>query len=224
MKPTVLIFVFFLCLQTTAQTIGLNLGAGYGRFYSLVKSDGHFSKEFERQIAFRCGMECKDIKIDSFFRFKFIVGFEQYGGSFFERDGGLGSQKSEKGKLTKNSFSLHVYPLDFNFLKRATFCLGLAFNISLPSRLEGEMSSWYAQSNPPDIVSSKVPLDQIDGFLRSFNLGVVSSLGYEFVFGKWILEPRYNFHLGLSDEFNQLEATTKSIRQSLTLSLLRKLK
>ncbi|MFA7274473.1 MAG: hypothetical protein WC044_11420 [Crocinitomicaceae bacterium] len=224
MKPTVLIFVLFLCLQTTAQTIGVNLGAGYGRFYSLVKSDGFFNKEFEGQTTFRFGIECKDLKIDSFFRFKFILGFEQYGGSFFESNGGHASQKTEKGKLTKNSLSLQVYPLDFNFLKRATFSLGLAFNISLPSRLEGEMSSWYAQSNPPYIVSSKVPLDQIDGFLRPFNLGVVSSLGYEFVFGKWILEPRYNFHLGLTDEFNQLEATTKSIRQFLTLSLLRKLK
>ena len=42
--------------------------------------------------------------------------------------------------------------------------------------------------------------------------------------GKIIIEPRYNFYVGLSKEFDRLQAGTKSMRQSIQLSIGYKIK
>jgi hypothetical protein len=224
MKTAFLLFLLFIGFQVAGQNIGLTLGGGFGRFYDRNDSGGHFFSEYHKQNTYRAGLEIKDIRLDTSFNFKFYIGFEQYGGDFFTRDGGNGGSSTTQGSITKNVLDLQVYPFNFRFLTHATISVGLGLNINIANRLSGENSSWSAMTNPPGINSSKSNLKDIDGFVKPLNYYGTASLGYEFVFGKFILEPRYNVLLGLSKEFEKLEANAKSIRQSFTLSLFYKLK
>jgi len=61
-------------------------------------------------------------------------------------------------------------------------------------------------------------------FVKPINFGLNAALGYEFKIGAIRLEPRYNFFLGLSNEFDQSFIPTKSKRHSLQISIGRALK
>jgi hypothetical protein len=221
--PSSVLFTLFILTSFwgSAQVVGAYSGASYGRFYNINRgSNAHFSSEYVQQFGFRAGIEMKNIKIDSFFTLKFALGYENYGGYFKVRNGGLGGSTTDEGTVSKDVLTIQVYPFNIKVINHLTIRAGLEMNVLLNEEINGTRSGWQIQSSPiPTNPYFSTNLSDIDDYVKKVNYGFNFSLGYEFKIGNLVLEPQYNFFLGASKEFETFQTRIKSMRQSLGVSV-----
>lgn len=98
------------------------------------------------------------------------------------------------------------------FLRHFTLSCGLSFNVTLLYQISG-IHSWFVGGTPPS--NGTVQLKDLHQFVNRFNFGAFGRLGYRFEFGHLVLEPRYTYFVGLSQECYHLQAETKSMRHFL---------
>ena len=125
------ILINMLISQACGQTLSAFGGVNYGGFYSVRKAEGHFMKEFDRSFGYLAGIELSDLKIDSIWNFTIGLGLEQYGGSFYLRDGGLGGSNHVLGELRKEVLFVTLSPAKFRLFKHAFIRPGLNINYEL---------------------------------------------------------------------------------------------
>ena len=122
----------------------------------------------------------------------------------------------DEGEITKNILGIDVAPIAFRVLRHFTLSCGLSFNVTLHYEISG-IHSWFVGGTPPS--NGTVQLKDIHQLINRSNFGAFGSLGYRFEFSALVLEPRYSYYVGLSEEFNHLQADTKSMRHLFMLSL-----
>ncbi len=213
-----LLFVFSFTAVAQSQTVAVYGGANYGSYYSLQKEEGHFSKNFNPQMGYGFGVELKDFLIDSTKLSRLAISFQNYGGDFLAQDGGLAGSSSTYGEVTRNVLFVDFYPIGLKLLKELEMSFGASFGVLLNYQISGKKYGYSAGNSWSNELSSN------NHFVKPINFGLNAALGYEFKIGAIRLEPRYNFFLGLSNEFDQSFIPTKSKRHSLQISIGRALK
>jgi hypothetical protein len=198
-----------------AQSITVFGGINHGGFYSVRAEGGHFKKKFNRRMGYFAGIEITDIKIDSVWNFTIGIGIEQYGGSFYARDGGLGGYSHVKGELKKESLFLTFSPINIQMFKHAFIRPGLSFNYELHKTISGEYYSWNMSTPQPIIHNLRDDAD----FTNPLNGGINLLCGYSFEFNKFSIETRYSFFCGLSREMNNSQAIVNSFRHGLSVGV-----
>ena len=211
MRTILTIIGLLIAVECSAQTLAVTPGVSYGRFYDTRKAEGHFDKEYNPQFGYSFGIEMKDIALDTVIKVGFAVTYQNYGGDFYTRDGGQGGSAYDEGEITKDILGLEFYPINFRLIKKLRLSLGVSLNALLNYKMSGNHNG-------------TTELNDIDGLVKPYYWGLNSCVGYEFEIGKIIIEPRYNFYVGLSKEFDKLQAETKSMRQSIQLSIGYKIK
>ena len=209
-----------MCLITLlgyTQTIGITPGMSYGRFYDFRNSEGHFYKEYQSQFGSSFGIEIKDIPIDTLFKIGFSINYQNYGGHFLTRDGGLGGSTTEEGEITKHVIGMELFPFHFKIHRHFRLNFGISYSRLIAYKLSGTRSWWYGAGPPLNTGTSE--LNDLENFVKPFYWGLISSLGYEFSVGKIKIEPRYSYYLGVSTDFNSLEAATSSMRHNFVISI-----
>lgn len=225
MRTILTIIGLLIAVECSAQTLAVSPGVSYGRFYDIRRAEGHFDKEYNPQFGYSFGIEMKDIALDTVIKVGFAVTYQNYGGDFYTRNGGQGGSAYDEGEITKDILGLEFYPINFRLIKKLRLSLGVSLNALLNYKMSGNRNSWImgtSPSAPPN--SGTTELNDIDGLVKPYYWGLNSCVGYEFEIGKIIIEPRYNFYVGLSEEFDRLQAGTKSMRQSIQLSIGYKIK
>jgi len=219
--PRIFISLFVLFMFSTvaqSQTIAVYGGANYGRYYSFQQEEGYFSKNFNPQMGYGFGVELKDIMIDSTKLARLAISFQNYGGDFLIQDGGLAGSSSTSGEVTRNAFFVDFYPVGLKLLKDLEMSFGASFGILLNYHLSGSRYGSLTGNYWSKELSTN------SNFVKPINFGLNAALGYEFKIGAIRIEPRYNFFLGLGNEFDQSFIRTKSMRHSFQLSIGRALK
>lgn len=220
MRITILLLFFGFVFSLQGQTIGVFSGVNNGRFYDLHEPGGHTYMKYDSQFGFKAGFEIKDVKLDTLLNLKFAIGYERYGGHFYTRTGGLGGSTTDDGTIVKDVLTVQFYPLNFKIANHITIRAGVEWNAMLRYQLSGQRYGWQAQSSPtPTNPYFSSDLNEISGLVKTNNFGFNFSFGYEFKIKKLIFEPSYNFFLGTSREFDRLQAETKSMRHSISISV-----
>lgn len=214
MRTILIILGIFVATECSAQTLAMYPGLSYGGFYDIQKSEGDYTQEYDPQFGFNLGVEIKDIALDSVYKIALAVNYQRYGGGFYTQ-GTSYSYTYDQGTITKHVLGLEFYPINIHLFNNLRWSLGLSLNTLLTYKMYGKRI-W--SSNYPYGPSGNVDLNDIDGFVKRFYWGVNSTIGYEFEVGNIRFEPRYSYYLGLTEEFDHLQAATKSMRYSIQLS------
>ncbi len=217
MRKTFTILIFLLAVHGHAQTIAIASGLNYGRFYDLRPNEGHFYKDYQAQFGSSFGAEVKDIAIDTSFKVGVAINYQNYGGYFLTRDGGMGGSITTQGQISKHVIGLELYPLHMTIHRHLRLNLGISYNRLIQYKLSGTKSWWYGTGPPLNTGTSD--LNDLENFVKPYNWGLISSLGYEYTIGKIKIEPRYCYYFGVSTVFNRLQAATSSMRHNLVLSI-----
>lgn len=199
-----------------SQSVGISPGMSYGRFYDFRKSEGHFLKEYQSQFGNSFSIEIKDIPIDTLFKIGFSINYQNYGGYFLTRNGGLGGSTTEEGEITKHVIGMEFYPFHIIIHRHFRLNFGISYSRLMAYKLSGTRS-WWAAGPPLNTGTSE--LNDLENFVKPFYWGLISSFGYEFTAGNIKIEPRYSYYLGVSNDFNKLQAATSSMRHNFVLSI-----
>ncbi|HMW39657.1 MAG: hypothetical protein K1X68_00135 [Saprospiraceae bacterium] len=216
MRLIIIFSAFMAGYSCLAQTLAVNTAISYGSYYDIKNVDGQYEKKYQPQIGYRMGLEINNIPNNSPIHTSLCLYYQSYGGSFYTKLRGLGGTIYDDGQITKNVMGIDFAPIGIQFLRHFTLSCGLSFNVTLLYQISG-IHSWFVGGTPPR--NGTVQLKDLHQFVNRFNFGAFGTLGYRFEFGKLVLEPRYSYDVGLSEEFNHLQADTKSKKQLLTISL-----
>jgi hypothetical protein len=126
-----------------AQIVGISPAMSYGKFYDFRNIEGHFYKEYQSQFGSSFAIEIKDYEIDSLFKIGIAINYQNYGGHFVTRDGGLGGSTTEDGKITKHVFGLELYPFHFKIRRHFRLNIGASYNRLIDYKLYGTRTWWY---------------------------------------------------------------------------------
>jgi len=220
MRILLIVIGILLAVAAHAQTGALYTGLSHGRFYSLEKSGAHFSKNYQPQIGYQIGAEIKDVALDTGINIDFVLTYQNYGGYFYRKSGGLGSVYTTEGEITKEVLGLEIYPWHI----RPTQHLRISFGASIHALLDYEVSGshyGWRMGTSPGLPGESVTTDlkDVDELVKSFSWGVNARVGYEFEIGKIIVEPRYNFYGGLVREFKYPYGAPIAMRHAFQLSV-----
>jgi len=101
--PSYLIKIFFLAAFfkisiSISQTVGITNGLSYGRLYNFGRNtnSAHTERNYHYQTGNYLGLEIKELPVDSIVNIGFVLTYENYGGKFEHRDGGLGGSSSHE--------------------------------------------------------------------------------------------------------------------------------
>lgn len=218
MRYTLTILLTFTCFLVQSQTLGFTPGFNYGRYYNAHKTEGQSKSAYEGQLGYSFRVELKDLPIDSGIHIAFALSYQHYGGRFNTQNVGLGGAAYEKGELSKHSLGFEFYPLHLKIKDQLRLNMGVACYRMLAYSISGTRYWWSGTANDPSYKSGFIQLKDDPDFVNPFSIGVIGSVGYEMKIGKLILEPRYRFYLGLTDEVQPLTAATRALRNSFELS------
>lgn len=217
MRFTLLLFTLLLSLQSYSQTYGLFGGVNVGRFYDLRKNEGNFYKKYTGESGTTFRFEIKDISIDSLPKMSLALSYQSYGGYFLSRDGSPGGISKDEGTIRSQIIGLEFYPIHFLIKKHVRLSLGISANRLIDYRVSGRRI--VSSGSGMNYISADISLNELDSFVRLYSMGAVSSMGYEFKIGKILIAPCYGFYLGLTNEFNESPALTRSMRHSFMLGI-----
>jgi hypothetical protein len=205
-------------LNTSAQVLGVYSGFSTGTFYDRILSEGHASQKYRPQNGYLIGFEIKNIPLDKRFMFGAKINYQTYGGYFYTRSGGLGGSISDEGNITKQVLSFELNPFDVRCIQqRLRISPGLVYSALINYHLTGTHTWGYG--NGTTYYFGTRDLNSMSGFVKPYYWGLNANIGYTFKLRELIIEPKYCFYKSLSDEFDQLQAPTKSWRQTVMLCI-----
>lgn len=203
------------------QRIEISGGFNRNQFYNLGRKDVHNSSRYNSGNGYSIGLSLEDLKLDTL-PIKLSLEFTNYKGHLNVGSSGLGAGSSTDAQVNINTIGLGIYPLSFRPFKNLRFSLGSEFCFLLNEKTSATRYSWIIDDATHHLVSTKHELIDIN---NKFNVGILGHIGYDFeLTDGWVIIPQYQFYLGLTDEFKNIEATTKSFRHYFKIGITRKFK
>lgn len=190
----------FLSVQSVfSQNLELVSGPSLGRFWSWKGDDVGFARDYGKPHAgYFIGVECSNLRIDSVLNFKVGMQVESYEGDFYMAAGSHGFGVTDKGNIKKTILGISFYPFNLKPLKTWNISLGVQLNVLIDKELNGIKSGWSGFGSTA--TSYEYEWRNIDGFLKNWNVALVCQSSYAFYRNNWILEPRINATVGVSNE------------------------
>ncbi len=215
-----LIIILFSTSQLHAQKIEISSGINNNRFFSFKKSEGHQHHYFTSNFGYSIGASFYDYTIDSM-QHRVSIRLDNYKGKFYSTSGGLGGSSTTEAEVEKTTIGISYFPMIFNLFKRVQVNLGGEFSTLLNSKTVGYKSVW---AMPSSIINSYTTND-INLKINPQNyIGINCLFVYDIKINKyWILTPQLNLHLGVTNDFKNVEANIKSFRQSALIGIVRNL-
>jgi hypothetical protein len=214
----IFIFLCFCFLNLNGQDIELAGGININKFYDFPKDDG-ISTHYKGDNSYTLAISCGDTLFNSFYS-KFGLILDNYKGSIYTIGGALGGGSSTKADVNKTILSLNISPLNFRIDKDLRLNLGLSFNYLLKHKMIG-----YHTGQQLGYTGQYISLENnSDPYVNNFTFGLTGCIAYELKFKEtWSLVPQYLINVGLKNEFRNLEANTKSLRQYFEIGILKRL-
>jgi hypothetical protein len=152
------------------------------------------------------------------------LNFDNYKGGFSVTNGGMGGASTTTDQVRKNTLGLGLYPLNFKLFNKVEFNLGGEFGFLISDITTGKMSSWNYGGGEPG--SYKSTLTNIDNHAEQINnskyFGFCGIVSYHFkISEKWLLSPQYKCYYGIKNDFKDVEASIKSLRNNFSIGISR---
>jgi len=212
------ILIAFSCLFNKVEGQDLEFGGGINRnkFYSWEKDEGHFYTEYHPGNGFSIFLSWEDTVLRDIF-VKFVLILDNYNGKLSTTNGGLGGSSTTYADVNKTTMGLGFFPFNYKFLKSGWLNFGVSYNLLLNQKMEGYHTWWYLGIGT---VGNDTLNSHSNKYKNDFTFSIVSRIAYKInITNSLHVVPQYLFNIGLSKEFNNLEAKTKSIRQTFAIGI-----
>ncbi|MBP6456570.1 MAG: hypothetical protein KA275_07565 [Chitinophagaceae bacterium] len=215
-----LVIFLFSAVQIQAQKIEISSGINRNQFFSFQKSEGHQRHNFTSNFGYSIGASFYNYTIDSM-QHRVSIRLDNYKGKFYSTSGALGGSSSTEAEVEKTTIGIAYYPIIFNVVKKLQLNLGGEFSTLINSKTIG-----YKTYSGLVYINNKSQIIENDSFkINSKNYWAINCLFvYDIKINKyWILTPQLNLHLGVTNDFKNVEANIKSFRQSALIGIVRNL-
>jgi len=204
----ILFFLSFSFITSLGQQLGISGGYCTNYFYDFNNDESTIRTEYEEGSGSHININLDNVYLDTFL-FRFSLNFTKYYGSIKTVDGGRTGTSSTTADVEKYILGLAIFPINIKILNELKINIGGEFNYLLNSNVTGTKSSWSIVSNGKKINLADGTVD----ILKEFNFGITSRIGYAVKLkNSWSIVPEYNFYLGLTNEFENIESNVKSFR------------
>ena len=200
-----------------AQRVGYFGGINRNHFYDFKNSDKleYYEADYTPGTGFDFGVSLENVIIDSI-PMRFTVSISNYKGTVAVADGYLSGGSTSNFTSNKYVVNAGIYPINLELEKDFRFNFGGEVSYLLAQSVVGDHVVYRANEG-----QEKIKMDS--EFLRTKRnvyFGLSARLAYDIQLEKdWILAPQYNFYLGLTNEFKNIESKTNSMRHHVGLSL-----
>ena len=212
-----LISTFFVLysLLCCSQQIGFSGGYCQNHFHDFHKDEGHLMTDYEEGSGYSFNINLDNVHLDTLL-FRFSFNFTKYDGSIMTTDGGLGGSSTTNADVEKYALGLSIFPINIKIFKELRLNFGGEFSYLVNSKVHGTKSAWNMASGGNNIDLEDGSVD----IFKEFNFGIISRLGYNIKLLKyWYIVPEYNFYLGLTNEFDNIESNVSSFRHYFMLGV-----
>ena len=211
------IILLFAFSSVFAQRIGYFGGLNRNNFYDFKNNDKltYYEANYTTGIGFEFGVSIENIQIDSI-PMRFTVSISNYKGNVAVEDGYLLGGSTSNFTSNKYVVNAGIFPVNVKLEKNIRFNLGGQFSYLLAQSIVGEHVKYRANEG-----QERIKMDS-DFFYTRRNLyfGISARLSYDIELqNDWILAPQYNFYLGLTTEFKNIESKTNSMRHLIGIGL-----
>jgi hypothetical protein len=211
------IILLFAFSSVFAQRIGYFGGLNRNHFYDFKNNDKltYYEANYTTGIGFEFGVSIENIQIDSI-PMRFTVSISNYKGNVAVEDGYLLGGSTSNFTSNKYVVNAGIFPVNVKLEKNIRFNLGGQFSYLLAQSIVGEHVKYRANEGQERI---KMDSDFFDT-RRNLYFGISARLSYDIELqNDWILAPQYNFYLGLTTEFKNIESKTNSMRHLIGIGL-----
>ena len=216
------IIATFSCFVTTVNSQSIELGGGLNRnkFCSWKQEGGHASTEYHPGNGISFFLSLEDTVLKDVF-VKFVLVLDDYNGTLSTTNGGQAGSSTTSADANKTILGLGFYPFNYKFLKSGFLNFGVSYSLLLQQKMDGYHSWWYLGTSS----LGKDTLDNnSDKFKNKSTFSAVGRIAYKIaVTRSWYIVPQYLITFGFGKEFKNLEADTKSFRQTFALGINRSL-
>ena len=216
-------FVCFLLLillvSVNAGDITLSAGINNNSFFK-VSNDDFVETEYTDKIGFSFGIGIEGIKV-YLLNTSYVLKYVQYGGDIYTHEYVVSHSFATNAETKKSIITLGIYPVNIKiFSHRLCVTAGFESNTLIFDKTTGTKSG----------VLYPVPESEFTLSLEENNIeinkriiyGICGSAGYEiFINEKFKIRPRYLFYYGLTTDFINIEAETKSLRHNFEIVLIK---
>ncbi|NEN24376.1 hypothetical protein G3O08_12760 [Cryomorpha ignava] len=219
MKPIFTIFLILFNLTLFSQNVELIGGMNKNKFFDYEKDEGHFNSAYDSQYGYSFQIAIENIRIDTV-KWRFTLGYEQYGGSINVRDGGLGGGVTSKAEIDKSIISVGVFPLNFRIIDRIDINVGFEAGALISENIVGTSSGWSIGTNGFSYDLN----DKNKRYNAKAYFGLRGRIAYDLnKSDKVAISPQYSNYFGLTKEFDEFPEFTKSMRHFFGLGVQRKI-
>ncbi len=219
MKKIQIAFLLLSSLTVSSQSIEINGGLNINRFYDFASRESRVLSNYQSENGYsiRLGYENR---FSDRVKLRFTLGYIEYGGQLYTESGGLGSKSIVNAEVRRSVISLGVFPLNFKLKNR----INLNFGVELSSLINDKINVIYSTTPTMTEPAQEHDLnDMYDDLSQKFYLGLRGRIAYDFVLSdQWSILPQYSYYLGMTNEFIEFQAPTKSMRHNFCIGVQRK--
>jgi len=219
LKPYISLIFFFSNFNLFAQNIEVAGGLNKNDFYDHNEADDpNLDSKYNSAIGYSVGISFEHT-YDSL-PLKYTLKIDNYKGKLQTSFGGHGGASSTNADVNKLSIALDIYLINIRLLRNIRLNIGGSLSYLLHDNTTGDQS-WISYSpNFPYVYSGKDSIVEIN----KFNFGLITRVAYEIkIKDDLYLIPQYLFYYGLTNEFQNIEADTKSYRHYFEIGLIKKI-
>lgn len=203
------------------QRLEFSGGINNNQFFSSQKDEGHQFTKYNNAFGYSFGVGVEEIQLDTLISIRFDLKLDNYNGTIYTSNRGLGGQSTTYAKVNKYIIGFDIYPFNIKIFKKLIIGFGGEINYLINETASGYKSSWQMSQSSTNTLINNEDLEKNS----KFNLGLLCRIGYEIrLNNNWYLVPQYMFYRGFTEEFKNLEVPTKSFRNYIKLGIIRQLK
>ena len=212
--------VTFCIGKVHGQSLELGGGLNRNKYFTFSRDEGHFYTEYHPGNGFSFFLSMEDTILKDIF-VKFVLMLDDYNGKLSTTSGGLAGSSTTDADVNKTSLGLGFFPFNYRFLKSGCLNFGVSYSLLLRQRMVGYHYWWYLGTSS----NGNEPLEnQSDNYKSDFIFSAVGRIAYKIaVSNTMYIVPQYLITFGFSKEFKNLEAETKSFRQTFAIGINRRL-
>lgn len=215
----VVMLLFFSISGLFAQSLELYGGVSRNRFYDFQKDEDYFSSDYTPGWGYTFGVAYEYTGLPKL-TLRFVLNFESYNGETYTTNGGLGGYASTKASVKENCIGIDIYPINIKIIENLKINIGGAFKFLVSENISGD----YNWASGPSSGGGSLN-EESEQISSSFNFGIITLISYRIKFSEgWYIVPQYQFYWGLTNEFINGQANTKSLRNYLLVGISKDLK
>jgi hypothetical protein len=211
------IFVFYWS-SIMAQSIDFSSAISSNRFFEFENQQSfRYDSAYKSGIGYSLQAGISNIMIGTA-PVRFAITVDHYQGSVFSSYQALGGRNTTNAQVKKTTIGLGFYPVNFHISKNLHFALGAELSYLINDRTSGNQLINLMGENDKNIDLSQ----NSKNFHNDIIVGMSALLSYDIAEWKsWRIRPQYRFYMGITEEFQLPNASVRSMRHHLGLSLIR---